>query len=284
MLKLLILVFIFGIIIGAITPFNAIMTALTSTFRSNRRSTPKSEQNTSEESTFKSCSARLLGMLARIDGPITKQEEQAFNYYFFNTFTTTDDYEKKELLDGFRLGIMEGRNLTEKIANFYWQFSSKKEELRSLLNIAMHLIISDGAKNSNEAHVLDVLGRSFGVHPKEIFRMEEQVLSDYYAQKGYSSKSKVSSSGASSTGSSSRTGYTGNNYGTDSILQSYALTRHYRTLGCPPGANRQEVKKAYRQLVKDFHPDSSAKGRKDGGTRFREIQEAYETLRRAGRG
>jgi len=50
---------------------------------------------------------------------------------------------------------------------------------------------------------------------------------------------------------------------------------YYAILGIPEDATREEVKRAYRRLAKHYHPDRGEGG--DQG-RFREIQEAYETL------
>lgn len=49
----------------------------------------------------------------------------------------------------------------------------------------------------------------------------------------------------------------------------------YRTLGLLPGATGAEVKRAYRRLAKQYHPDSAGERTLP---RFLEIQAAYETL------
>lgn len=50
---------------------------------------------------------------------------------------------------------------------------------------------------------------------------------------------------------------------------------YYKELGLSPDCSQEEIKKAYRKLARDFHPDMC--GNKDS-TKFRSIQEAYETL------
>ncbi len=49
---------------------------------------------------------------------------------------------------------------------------------------------------------------------------------------------------------------------------------HYATLGISPGATPEEIKKAYRKLAFEHHPDRN--GGKD--ERFKEISAAYEAL------
>ena len=54
---------------------------------------------------------------------------------------------------------------------------------------------------------------------------------------------------------------------------------HYAILGVPSDADEQEIKRAYRQLARRYHPDVSAEA--EAVVRFREIQEAYELLANA---
>lgn len=51
----------------------------------------------------------------------------------------------------------------------------------------------------------------------------------------------------------------------------------YEVLGVARGANEDEIKKAYRALVKKYHPDSNPNN-KQAETKFKEINEAYTTL------
>ena len=52
---------------------------------------------------------------------------------------------------------------------------------------------------------------------------------------------------------------------------------YYKTLGVGESASAEEIKKAYRKLAKEFHPDTNA-GNKAAEERFKEISEAYEVL------
>jgi curved DNA-binding protein CbpA len=55
------------------------------------------------------------------------------------------------------------------------------------------------------------------------------------------------------------------------------MNRHFTILFLPETANIQEVKKAYRKLVKIHHPDKNS-GSKESTEKFRIIQEAYEKI------
>jgi molecular chaperone DnaJ len=52
---------------------------------------------------------------------------------------------------------------------------------------------------------------------------------------------------------------------------------YYAELGVAKDASRKEIKKAFRSLARDFHPDNN-QGDKKAETRFKEINEAYDTV------
>ena len=52
---------------------------------------------------------------------------------------------------------------------------------------------------------------------------------------------------------------------------------YYEVLGLNKGASEQEIKKAYRQAAKKYHPDLNP-GDKEAEINFKEAAEAYEVL------
>ena len=55
------------------------------------------------------------------------------------------------------------------------------------------------------------------------------------------------------------------------------MKNYYETLGVAETASPDEIKKAYRKLVTEHHPDKNG-GSKESEDKFKEIAEAYETL------
>jgi molecular chaperone DnaJ len=53
---------------------------------------------------------------------------------------------------------------------------------------------------------------------------------------------------------------------------------YYEVLGVARGASPEEVKKAFRRLAKEHHPDMHKENKKAAEERFKEVSEAYEVL------
>ena len=52
----------------------------------------------------------------------------------------------------------------------------------------------------------------------------------------------------------------------------------YKLLGLPRGASREDVRRAHRRLVREYHPDANPGADPGAEERFKEVQHAYEVL------
>lgn len=53
---------------------------------------------------------------------------------------------------------------------------------------------------------------------------------------------------------------------------------YYEVLGVDRNATEEDLKKAYRKLAKKYHPDANPDNKKEAEAKFKEVNEAYETL------
>lgn len=53
---------------------------------------------------------------------------------------------------------------------------------------------------------------------------------------------------------------------------------YYEVLGVDKNATDEELKKAFRKMAKKYHPDANPDNKKEAEIKFKEVNEAYETL------
>src|SRR5574344_1560119 len=53
---------------------------------------------------------------------------------------------------------------------------------------------------------------------------------------------------------------------------------YYEVLGVSKSATDEELKKAYRKLAKQYHPDANPNNKEEAEAKFKEVNEAYENL------
>src|SRR2546423_4836278 len=63
----------------------------------------------------------------------------------------------------------------------------------------------------------------------------------------------------------------------DEVRREWFEKDYYQVLGVAKNATPAEIKKAYRKLAQQHHPDTNA-GNKESESRFKEISAAYEVL------
>ena len=151
-------------------------------------------------------------------------------------------------------------NNTYSDTRYYGNFRTREEAEEFFRNIFGRDFGQNGTYNNT---------RSSGTFTQEEF--EEFIRNAFGGSFGGSTYGN-SSGGYRQGGNYQRTGtYTSNR------------SRYYRILGLKDGASQEEIKKAYRQLAKEHHPDkfvnASDSEKKFHESKMKEINEAYENLK-----
>jgi len=192
--------------------------------------------------TFFVASFSMLGKMASADGRVSREETSMVDQ-FARAQMRLDDNTRAFAMRIFHKAAASSSTFEEFATQFRDSFSSQPQMLRVMLDMLLRVSMADGSLHPHEEKILLSAVQLFGISSAEYARMKDQHYSD--------------------------------------------RDKHYAVLGCGPEASMEEVKKKYRQLVRDFHPDTIiSKGlpeefNKFAESKFREIQEAYESIKKA---
>jgi len=149
-------------------------------------------------------------------------------------------------------------------------FQHSNEQTRlAFLRSAILIATSDGFVNSGEERALLASANWLGISRNDYDRLWRDVVGQQRQGEGADPESANDDSEETDS--------------TDPIVPPDLATYYASMLGVPPTASRQELKRAYREKAKQYHPDVVAhKGPifvREAEERFREISRAYEYFR-----
>lgn len=179
------------------------------------------------------------------------------------TRTQNDDFFNRNKNNSSNSSNRTNQNNTYNETRYYGNFRTKEEAEEFFRNIF-------GANSNNRTYSNT---RSSGTFTQEEF--EEFFRNIFGGSFG-------GTYGGSTYGNSSGGYRQGGNYQRTGTYTSNR-SRYYRILGLKDGASQEEIKKAYRQLAKEHHPDkfvnASDSEKKFHESKMKEINEAYENLK-----
>ncbi len=186
------------------------------------------------------CLFSIFAKLAKIDGVVTQDEIKVVE----NIIQSMNIGQKEQQFA--RRIFTEAKNSPYSIDDFARQFYQLNQHnpavLASFLDVLFRLAAADGKLHPSEEHALKRI--------KNIFNISDQKYNEIRAA-----------------------------YFDDT-------DKYYKMLNCTPDSTNEDIRKNYKKLVKEFHPDTIvSKGLPEEFTefaakRFREIQEAYEKVRK----
>ena len=191
----------------------------------------------------------MFAKIAAADGAI-KKEEIKFVENTMNEVLKLNKKSKKEAVAIFRSVRKENRSFQSCAAEFFELYSNHPQMLETSIVLFFQLATVDGELSPEEERLIHAAATVFGFEES----LYERIKNTYSATSGIS---------------------------TTSVDRSYSL------LGCTPDASNEEIKKNYRKLVQEYHPDKILS--KDlpeefirfANEKFKNIQDAYDVVKQA---
>lgn len=186
----------------------------------------------------------MLAKIATADGAVSAAEQRKVEE-FIDKDLRLQGKSRQAALQIFQTAQHNAGTFDQFAQQFYQMFHANTQMLELMIDILYRVSYADGQMSQAERQMIHRAGRTFGFSAAGMETIESR-----YRAKGSSESS-------------------------------------YAVLGLSPQASNEEVKRSYRKLVSEYHPDKIAsKGLpeefiKFAHEKFREIQEAYEDIRKA---
>jgi DnaJ like chaperone protein len=194
-----------------------------------------------DQVTFFVAAFSMLAKLAKADGRISREEiETVENFMVYDL--NLDPQSRQFARNIFQTAIESQANFTDFAAQFYNQFRSQYQMLDLMIDILIRVSVADGTLSQSEEQLILSAVRIFNFSDEAYRKLKSRYVQDF--------------------------------------------GKYYAILGCNQNDSNEHIKRQYRKLVRDYHPDTIAsKGlpeefTKFANDKFREIQEAYEVIKK----
>ncbi|WP_444997203.1 co-chaperone DjlA [Aliikangiella sp. IMCC44359] len=215
---------------------------------------PSKTQAAFFESTF-----AVMGHIAKADGVVKKAEIDAAEQVMLKLGLTGE--KRAKAIKAFNSGKSIGFDLNAQLQGLITNCARKPSLIQMFLEIQILGATADGNISHTEMQILYQIGGAFKIPTSQIDRLVEMVI----AQQSFYQ------SGAS---------------GGSAQANAPSIEQAYKVLGIDTSATEQEIKRAYRKLMSQHHPDKLvAKGMpeemvKMATEKSQEIQSAYEMIKK----
>jgi DnaJ like chaperone protein len=199
----------------------------------------------------------VMGALCKVDGVVTRDEIATAEAMFDRLRLSGEQRERAKA--AFNRGKSPGFDLDAEVRAFAQIARGQRPLFVMFLQIQCSAIASDGKVHPAEHQLLVRVARLLGLNDADVAQLEALL----------------------------RTGAPGEDFAGASRTTRSRLDDAFAALGLPSWASDAEIKKAYRRLISQNHPDKLAgKGlpesmRALAEERTREINAAYETIKNA---
>ena len=204
----------------------------------------------------------IMGHLAKADGRVSEQEIGQAEAIM--TRMQLNDEQRRRAQEAFRQGKDDDFPLDRTVAEFRQRIRRRRHLVVVFLELLLQTALADGELHAEEERILFRVAAGLGV-PESQFR---QILNMVLAQARFGGAGAAGAGGAAGPSRPS-------------------LGEAYQVLGVKEDASDQEVKKAYRRLMSEHHPDKlAARGVPEEMIRVStektaEISKAYDMIKEA---
>ncbi|WP_050858395.1 co-chaperone DjlA [Alishewanella jeotgali] len=211
-----------------------------------------SQGSEDEQALFMYSSFAIMGHLAKATGVVTKAHIEQANHFMQQLRLT--GRQQKEAQDAFRDGKAVNFPFRAQIAEFYQCYRKRPDVLQLFLEIQLSTVCTGGRITPEQQDLLWQMADILRISRSTL----EQLLQAYQARQG-NDRSAASN--------------------------SQTLAAAYQVLGCKADVSDYELKRSYRKLMAQHHPDKLiSQGVPEAmldvaKKRSQDIQAAYETIK-----
>jgi DnaJ like chaperone protein len=224
-----------------------------------KRKGPKINHDGGNPNVFFRVTFLVMGQLAKSDGRVS--EEEISQARFIMDQMQLNESQRKSAIDFFNEGKSPHIDLNHELEQLIRSVGHRGSLIQMFVEIQLSVAYADGELSLQEKHILDKVCRILGINQLQFKFIHDRMRASNEQFKGKFNQSFTSS---------------GNE-----------LKTAYRVLGVSDNATNAEVKKAYRRLMSEHHPDKLvAKGLPEemmqlAKEKTQDIQTAYDKVKKA---
>ncbi|WP_371376257.1 co-chaperone DjlA [Thalassotalea aquiviva] len=202
----------------------------------------------------------VMGHITKASGRVT-ENEIAFAKHAMHKWGLNSEMQALAK-ESFRVGKQSDFNLSEQLKKLRSATFGRHDLLRMFLEIQIQAAFADGELHPSEREILHKIARAFGMSAQELDFILDRIIAGEQFHQGRGAQS--------------------------ASQKQQHLENAYKVLGVTPNCDKQTVKKAYRKLMSQHHPDKLvAKGlppelMEDAKQKAQDIQAAYELISQQG--
>jgi len=207
------------------------------------------------QAAFFAATFSVMGHISKSDGRVSPEEIQLAEQVMQQMRLSKE--QRIAAIEYFNQGKQEDFILDEVLEDFRQKCHRKTALMQMFIEIQLQAVYADGSKNIREEHILQHICSVLGYPEVLLAQMEAMLFASQRSRQSYSSSGADASS---------------------------ALEDAYEIIGVNASATDSEVKKAYRRLMSQNHPDKLiSKGLPEemieiATNKTQEIQKAYDLI------